>query len=1008
MLSDIFNLSISMKKLTSLFLFITLYTGSLFAQSSLTITLIENESYQPLKNHTVIIQNNSIGFQEERITSENGRVTLSGLSTSGSYVVIVPESDDYFESRSEPVQLISNKNTSVLVTVYSRIDGRLDEITVSATSTTINTVDAQVASEITARELETLPVEGRDITRSLFRLPNISQATGFFSEAPNVAINGANSLFTNYQIDGFDNNENFLGGQRFRIPVGLTQNITTLTNNFGAEHGRTSNGIINITTKSGSNDQAGEVFFVSRPGPPLDSSSPFAQRDLSGNNVKDGFSRFQGGFSLGGPIKKDKTFYFVNAEHLTDLKDNLLNSPRLNVNTTVPGTNRFTFLSGRIDHNWNNRFRSFLRVNKGFVSVERQGGGLDGGVAFPSTGNQQDRNSLMIAQKNIYSGDGFVSETGYQYGRFRWNFANPDNPDSPNATVLGPDGQTIATLGHPGFLFDETENTHQFQQKFTFYKGNHTLKTGVDFKSSGYSLVGGGNPNGSWIVSLNQQQVDEVRGLGLGSDLTPFDIPRDANVELFGIELRPDAFEKRQNIISLYIEDQLAVSDKLNLNLGLRWDYDNLSKAGNTGNGDLNNIAPRISANYRLSSSTSFRAGYGMYYDKILYAVYSDALQFSSDSDDFRQQISEFIRLGILPDDTNIDNVTNEGNLTANVTGVDFLDDPSRESLQSQRESVFSNELRILNPDGMDNPFSHQFMVGFQHQINDHSLLYVDLMHNRSFNLFRLRDLNAPEPFPIDPDNVDVRSTEEADESRPTPVFQDEQGSFALAGGDTLRGAARSVVMTETAGRSNYYAMNLTFDRHRADKDYSFRLIYTLSFLENNTEDINFRARDANNFSDEWGPALNDRRHIINTIFTYFPFDGFSATVAALFQSGQPVNRVPDASIFGTTDLNGDGRSFSQQFVGNNDRSPGESRNSDRLPWNTTFDLNLQYALPVAGGRVVAGADIFNLLNAENLGGFSSNLTQSNQIQVGPPERGIEKRNVAPPRQFQFSLKYLF
>ncbi|HMB96927.1 MAG TPA: hypothetical protein VKM36_00475, partial [Balneolaceae bacterium] len=143
-------------------------------------------------------------------------------------------------------------------------------------------------------------------------------------------------------------------------------------------------------------------------------------------------------------------------------------------------------------------------------------------------------------------------------------------------------------------------------------------------------------------------------------------------------------------------------------------------------------------------------------------------------------------------------------------------------------------------------------------------------------------------------------------------------------------------------------------------------------------------------------------------IFTYFPFDGFSATVAALFQSGQPVNRVPDASIFGTTDLNGDGRSFSQQFVGNNDRSPGESRNSDRLPWNTTFDLSLQYALPVAGGRVVAGADIFNLLNAENLGGFSSNLTQSNQIQVGPAERGIEKRNVAPPRQFQFSLKYLF
>jgi len=992
-----------------LFLILQLiYIIPLSAQSSLTITVIENKTYQPLKNHTVLIENSEIGFSEEKTTSDNGRVTLSGLSTSGSYTVVVPETDEYFESRSEPVQLISNKNTSILVTVFHRIDEELEEITVSASSTTINTVDAQVVSELNVREIQELPVEGRDITKALFRLPNISQATGFFAEAPNVAINGANSLFTNYQIDGFDNNENFLGGQRFRIPVGLTQNITTLTNNFSAEHGRTSNGIINITTRSGSNERTGEVFFVTRPGPPLDSSSPFAQRDLTGNNVKDGFSRFQGGVTLGGPIKKDKTFYFINAEHITDLKDNLLNSPQLGVNTTVPGTNRFTFLSGRLDHRWNNNFRSFLRINRGFVKVERQGGGLEGGVSFPSTGNQQDRNSIMVAQKNIYSGNGFVSETGYQYGRFRWNFANPDNPDSPNATVLGPDGQTIATLGHPGFLFDETENTHQFQQKFTFYKGNHTFKTGVDFKSSGFSLVGGGNPNGSWIVSLNQDQVDQVRNLGIGSGLTPFDIPSDAQVELFGIELRPDAFEKRQNIISLYFEDQFAVTGRLNLNVGLRWDYDNLSKAGSTGNGDLNNIAPRVSANYRISPKTSVRGGYGMYYDKILYAVHSDALQFSSDSDDFRAQISEFVRLGILPDGTDISNVTNDGNLTANVTGVDFLDAPSRESLQAQRESVFSNELRILNPRGLDNPFSHQFMAGFQHQVNDNTLVYIDLMHNRSFNLFRLRDLNAPSAFPIDPGNVEVRSPEEADASRPVPVFQDEQGSFALAGNDTLRGAARSVVMTETEGRSNYYAMNLTVDRHRADKNYSFRFIYTLSYLENNTEDINFRARDANNFEDEWGPALNDRRHIFNTILTYFPIEGFSATVAAIFQSGQPVNRVPDATVFGTTDLNGDGRSFSQQFVGNNDRSPGESRNSDRLPWNTTFDLNLQYSLPVAGGRVVAGADIFNLFNAENLGGFSSNLTQSNQIQVGPDESGIVKRNVAPPRQFQFSLKYLF
>ncbi|MFU8813666.1 MAG: TonB-dependent receptor, partial [Balneolaceae bacterium] len=294
-----------------------------------------------------------------------------------------------------------------------------------------------------------------------------------------------------------------------------------------------------------------------------------------------------------------------------------------------------------------------------------------------------------------------------------------------------------------------------------------------------------------------------------------------------------------------------------------------------------------------------------------------------------------------------------------------------------------------------------------QRQVSQSSLVYIDLMHNRSFNLYRLRDLNVPAAWSIDPNNVQVRSQADADASRPTPIFQDAQGFYTPGpNGEQLRGVARSVIMTETEGQSNYWAMNLTYDQARGSSDFAFRLMYTLSYLENNTEDINFRAMDANDFGDEWGPALNDRRHMINGLFSFFPFQGFSASVAALIQSGLPVNRVADASRFGTNDLNGDGRSFSQQFVGNNDRSPGLSRNSDRLPWSTVFDLNLRYTVQVDGNRFEVGADVFNVLNAENLSGFNANLTQSNQIQVGPSGRVI--RNVSPPRQYQFSLRYLF
>ncbi|PWN05325.1 TonB-dependent receptor plug domain-containing protein [Rhodohalobacter mucosus] len=987
-----------------LFLFIAA-TLQLHAQS-LTITVIENETNLAQQNTQVIIENPDIGFSVSRTTSESGRIVLTGLSTSGEYIVRTEPSEAYFESISEPISLISNRNTSVLLIVFSRRTGRLDELTVTARSTTINTVDAQVASEISANEIESIPIEARDISRALYRLPNISQSTGFFPEAPNVAINGANSLFTNYQIDGFDNNENFLGGQRFRIPVGITQNITALTNNFSAEYGRTSNGVINITTLSGSNELSGEVFLMTRPGPPLDASSPFAQRDLSGNQVKDGFARYQVGFSVGGPIVEDQTFFFVNAEHYTDLKDNLLNVPQLGVNETVSGTNHFTFLSGRLDHNWSSRFRSNLRINKGIINIERQGGGIDGGVTFASAGNRQDRNSFAIANRNTYSGNGFVSETGYQYGRFRWNYANPDSDAGPNVTVLAPNGETIALLGHPGFVFDETENTHQLQQKFTFYKGRHTLKAGADFKTSGFALRGGGNPDGSWLVQLSPEQLQNLRNSGVTQNLAPQDLPPDVDVLNFGVELRPDAFKKRQNLIGIYLEDQFSVNSNLNLNLGLRYDYDNLSKAGDS-SGDFNNFAPRFSANYRLNDRSSIRAGYGIYYDKILYAVYSDALQFSSNSDDFRSQISLLVNQGILPSDTDIDKVTNEGNLVAGVPSASYLRGPDRGQLQSERESVFSNELRILNPNGLDNPYSHQFMVGFQRQLTSNSLLYVDLMHNRTYNLYRLRDLNAPAAFPIDPQNVEVRTQEEADATRATPIFQDNEGFYTPGpGGERLHGVARSIVMTETKGRSNYYALNLTYDRTRGESDVALRVIYTLSYLENNTEDINFRAMDANNFDAEWGPALNDRRHMIHALVSYSPVNSLSITVAPLIQSGLPINRVADASQYGTNDLNGDGRSFSQQFVGNNDRSPGLSRNSDRLPWSTVFDLNLRYTLDIDDNRFELGADIYNLFNAENLSGFNANLTQSNQIQVGP--EGREVRNVSPPRQFQFSVRYLF
>lgn len=995
------------KSLFSLFICLIMSSFTLLtAQVDLEVSVTDLSTGQVLPNVTVKLMNEEIGYNEEKVTNNQGKARFLALQISGIYKASVAETDTYYETMSQEISLRSNYSASVVLFLPKKTELNLDEIVIRGNSTQINTLNAEVSSQLQRQEILAIPIEGRDITRSLYRLPNVSQATGFYPEAPNVSINGANGLFTNYLIDGMDNNERFLGGQKFAIPIGFTQNVSVLTNNFSAEYGNTANGVVNITSRSGSNELSGEVFSVLRPGPALDASSPFAQRDLSGNSVKDGFQRYQAGFALGGALVQDKTFFFINAEHTTDLKDNLLNSSQLNVNETVRGQNQFNYLSAKIDQLWSKSFRSSLRANVGFVNIERQGGGLDGGANFPSSGNSQDRNSVLLALKNSYNRDNFTFESNYQYARFRWNYGKADNLNSPQVTVLAPDQQTIAVLGHPGFVFDETENTFQTQQKVAYYAGNHTFKAGAELISAEHLLAGGGNPNGNYTVQLNTAQLNTLANANLGSDLIISDIPSDVSVLNYNVELRPNTYGTTQNIFSFYLEDEISVSDRLNLNIGLRYDYDNLSKGGGE-DGDFNNIAPRLSFNYKINNRSSVRGGYGIFYDKIAYAIYSDALQQNTTSADYKAQLQELINQGILPSDTDLDKITFDGNLSASAANVTYLQGPSAASLQNERDNAFSNERRILNPNGYQNPYSHQFSLGYQHQISRNNLFYVDLVHNRSYNLLRVRDLNAPSAYPLtDPDNVVVRTQAQADATRPVPI----ENGTAIINGQTVQGVARNVIVSETAGEARYYAASFNFQKTQGEDKFAYRFIYTLSFLENNTDDINFRAQDSNNFEAEWGPSVNDRTHIMNGIFQYFPLQGLSFTMAALIQSGQPINRIPDASIYGTTDLNGDGRSFGDAYVGNSDRSPGESRNNDRLPWSNTFDLSAQYQLKTGNKSFIEfRVDIFNILNAENLSGYSNNATQSNQIQIGPKSSGLlVRRNAAPPRQFQFGLRYAF
>ena len=993
-----------------------LVSGTALAQEAgLQITLVRQQDGTPAGNVEFTVRNTATGLVQQLRTDAAGHARLDGLLASGAYEIEVAQYGTHAALRSGPIALRANNVQSVQL-LLSPPD--LTEVVVTARRDTVllNARTAEVSAGLGAEQLEALPIEGRDVVASLIRLPNVVPSTGFFPEAPGISINGANSLYTNYLIDGLDNNENFLGGQKFPVPVGFTRDVTVLTNNYSVAYGRTANGIVNYTTPSGSNDSHAEVYVLSRPGRPLDARSAFPRRDLSGNAVGESFERLQTGGSWSGPLQTDRTFLYVNVEYTRDTNRNLVDAPALNTVASVTGHNTFLLSSARIDHRLDDRWSISGRVNVGQVSIDRPGGALGAGnVTFPTAGSDQDRNSVLAAFSTAYAGADWNYDGALQFSRFRWNYGAPKGPPGPQVAIQDNSGLTVGVVGNPGFVFNDLERTWQTRQRLQRDLGTHHLSIGADFIRSRFELLGGGNPDGNFTVQLSPAQLASLNSGAAGLALNAGEVlALNPAVVNYAVELRPQRFGTPQSLAALYLEDEWRIAPALTATLGLRWDYDTLTRIG-PASGDTNNIAPRFSLNYRLDEHSVVRFGAGQFYSKLPYAVISDALQRNSTSAGLSAQLASLQSLGLLPSGVTPASVQFEGNLTVSPPCATVASCPAPAAVQALRDSATLNEARILNPQGYDSPYSRQFTLGYQRELGDTMTVGADLIYNRSYNLVRLRDLNAPAPFTPDlsqltpaniarlqalPDNAArlqlasslglVRLPAVADASRPVAL---------------VPGGARQITVSDTSGRSTYRALNLHLEKLRAGGQFAYSASYTLSRLRNDTDDINFRASDANNFGADWGPSANDRRHVFSGVAYWFPLPGLSLSLAGLLQSGQPVNLVPDARIFGTQDLNGDGQSFGEAFVGNSDRYPGVTRNSARLPWSTTFDMGMRYAVPSFHGRLEFTVDVFNVLNTNNDSGFANAATTSNQVQFGGGADFVQ-RNAAAPRQFQLGASW--
>ena len=833
----------------------------------------------------------------------------------------------------------------------------------------LNTEDASTGGTVERREIARLPTDARDPIALAYNIPGVAQATAFFGDAPKLSINGANALYTQYSLDGLENNEGFLGGPRVELPLSALERLGVLSTTYGAEFGRSSNGVVNLETRAGSEQWTGEAFVYDRPGLPLDAEAPVVP---NGNSAADfrraqrGFRRTQLGAAGGGPLRRvDRNgagSYLFGALEYTDENEDRVNST---ASATFLGRELRRIYKGfaRIDHGWSPAQTTTMRF--AFSNVNRAGEGT--GIVAPEADITVQRIGTVAAltHRSGLGGGRASNMASAQLGTFHWNY--PPTRSSfnvPQVTILrvqpdgagGGDTVAVGVVGSSNFVFDESERQLQLKDVLTVPLGsNHQLQLGADAFRSAFRLTGSQtNPSGAYVVldegNIPRQPDGRYRFA---------DVPASVRVLRYTIDAAQKQVNLGQALLGAYAEDLWRVTPSLTANLGLRWDYDDLTSRG-ASHPDLSNFQPRASLNWLATASSVVRGGAGIYTGKLPYAIYSDAIQFGPD-----------------------------GNQTVTFSGANaptYLQGPRSASLD--RSQLPPGEIRELFALGIEDPRSAQFTLGVQHQFGNRVGVSVDGIIVNTSHLPRSWDLNA-----------DTRGIGPADTV-----------SLPPSAGDPFRpvrpaiGSFRRHTTSESGGQSTYRGLNTSLS-YRAAEQLRVEGNWVWSHARNNTEDINFNATRGNDFAGEWADAVNDRRHKATVRTTFTGIRWLTLATIADYQTGQPINRI---AFF--RDLDGSGDTFGNGFLGNQDRFFGVPRNGERLPGAFLLHQTISYTVPSLGaGSIELRADVFNVLNATVQSGYANGIPGGGaRTQVGRPGDRVVLSSAGAPRQIQLSAHYAF
>ena len=483
---------------------------SVFAQSANPTTggiagRITESSGTGLPGVTVTAVNTQTGLTRSTVTENEGEYSLQLLQP-GTYRVTA-ELAGLGSANSNNVTVLLGNATNVMLTINPAVT---ETITVTAAAPVVDVTRSGTATSVTEEQIDSLPIIGRDF-RSLAQLtPGISDAFG-----SRITANGARGLATDYNIDGANSNNEFFGEQTggTRAPFTFSQaaikEFQVIRSQYSAEFSRGVGAQINAITKSGTNDFDGELFYYARK---KDWAS--TRPGLIGSQVVNESFRakdsIQPGFALGGPILRDKLFFFVNADFQRQelpigIAFDIRTFPQftgLSATDQALFLNRIQSLGGipyeeQLNYNqtfdqdtylakfdWNAGMKNHISLRDNF-STFTNANNQSATTLLSNQGTEVDELNQLVLQAETVFTNNFFNQFIAQYATDNRPISAATN-DVPEVSIIYATNPTrTAFFGQNDFLPNGTDETKiQLKDTVQYMLGNHTIKGGAEYLNS--------------------------------------------------------------------------------------------------------------------------------------------------------------------------------------------------------------------------------------------------------------------------------------------------------------------------------------------------------------------------------------------------------------------------------------------------------------------------------------------------------------------------------------------